>query len=66
LRLDKWIKISIESEFQIKVSVASPDRFISLFLANTVIELAAEELKKRELDEIAQVRNLFMNKRNGR
>lgn len=64
LKLDKWIKISIESEFQIKVAVTSPDRSVSLFLANTVIELASSELKKRELDEINQVRNFIFEQKN--
>lgn len=60
-RLDKWTKIQLDSDFQIKVSAVTPIKVMSLFLSNTVSELAAETLKKRELEEIGRVEN-FMTK----
>lgn len=60
-RLDKWTKIQLDSDFQIKVSAVTPIKVMSLFLSNTVSELAAETLKKRELEEIGRVES-FMTK----
>nr|WP_295904822.1 hypothetical protein [uncultured Bdellovibrio sp.] len=60
-RLDKWTKIQLDSDFEIKVVVVTPIKAMSLFLSNTASELAAEILKKRELDEIGRVEN-FMAK----
>lgn len=59
--LDKWTKIQLDSDFQIKVSAVTPIKVMSLFLSNTVSELAAETLKKRELEEIGRVES-FMTK----
>lgn len=60
-RLDKWTKIQLDSDFEIKVSSVTPIKEMSLFLSNTTSELAAETLKKRELEEISRVEN-FMSK----
>lgn len=60
-RLDKWTKIQLDSDFEIKVSAVTPLKPMSLFLSNTASELAAETLKKRELDEISRVED-FMQK----
>lgn len=60
-RLDKWTKIQLDSDFEIKVVAVTPIKAMSLFLSNTASELAAEILKKRELDEIGRVEN-FMAK----
>ncbi|MGZ3773660.1 MAG: hypothetical protein ACXVCY_15140 [Pseudobdellovibrionaceae bacterium] len=54
-RLDKWLKIQSDSDFEIKVSVFTPVKPVSLFLSNTVADLATTTLKNRELDEIARV-----------
>lgn len=60
-RLDRWTKIQLDSDFEIKVSAVTPIKAMSLFLSNTASELAAETLKKRELAEIGRVEN-FMTK----
>lgn len=60
-KLDKWTKVQLDSDFEIKVSAVTPIKSMSLFLSNTVSELAAETLKKRELAEIDRVES-FMEK----
>lgn len=60
-RLDKWTKVQLDSDFEIKVSAVTPIKSMSLFLSNTISELAAETLKKRELEEIGRVES-FMAK----
>lgn len=60
-RLDRWLSVHADSDFEIKVSAATPIKSISLFLSNAVSELAAVTLKKRELDEISRVAS-FMEK----
>ncbi|WP_374075358.1 hypothetical protein [Bdellovibrio bacteriovorus] len=60
-RLDRWTKIQLDSDFEIKVSAVTPIKAMSLFLSNTASELAAETLKKRELAEIGRVES-FMTK----
>lgn len=54
-RLDRWLKVQPDSDFEIKVTAATPIKSISLFLSNTVSELATATLKKRELDEIDRI-----------
>ncbi len=60
-KLDRWTRIQLDSDFEIKVSVATGDRAMSLFLSNTASQLAMDMLKKRELAEITRVET-FMNK----
>lgn len=60
-RLDRWTRIQLDSDFEIKVSAVTPIKAMSLFLSNTASELAAETLKKRELAEIGRVES-FMAK----
>lgn len=55
MKLDRWTKIQLDSDFALSVSATTPDKATSLFLSNTVSELAAEILKKRELSEIERV-----------
>ncbi|GEM_PF-1599686 len=59
--LRAWTKAQLESDFEIRVSVASPEKAVSLFISNTTAELAAETLKRRELEEITRVEK-FMAK----
>ncbi|MFS4458352.1 hypothetical protein [Bdellovibrio sp. HCB2-146] len=60
-KLDRWTRFQLDSDFELKVSAATPNRSLSLFLSNSAAELATELLKKRELQEISRVEN-FMNK----
>ncbi len=60
-RLDKWTRFNLDSDFEIRVSAVTPIKTMSLFLSNTASELAAETLKKRELEEIGRVER-FMAK----
>lgn len=64
-KLDKWIKAQSDSDFEIKVSASTPIKSVSLFLSNTVSELAAATLKKRELDEIARVASFMEQQKQG-
>lgn len=59
--LRAWTKAQLESDFEIRVAVASPEKAVSLFISNTTAELAAETLKRRELEEITRVEK-FMTK----
>jgi hypothetical protein len=63
-KLDHWIKVTLESDFQIKIAVSSPNRGISLFIANTMSELAINELMKRELQEISKI-EAFISEQKG-
>ncbi|MFM6927691.1 MAG: hypothetical protein ACKOX6_04465 [Bdellovibrio sp.] len=54
-RLDKWTKIQLDADFEIKISAATPDRAMSLFVVNAVTEVAKEILEKREFEEVARV-----------
>lgn len=60
-KLDSWTKFQLDSDFELKVVVATPDRAQSLFLSNTASDLATTLLKQRELREITKVED-FMNK----
>lgn len=53
--LAKWIKVSLDAEFEIKIVAATGSREISLFVANTALELSKDLLKNREQDEMQQV-----------
>lgn len=61
--LNGWTKVSLDSDFEIRVSVATPSRPMSLFLSNSASELAAETLKKRELSEINRVEKFMMEQK---
>lgn len=60
-QLDRWTKVQLDSDFEIRVSAVTPDKAMSLFISNTASELAAETLKQRELAEIQRVED-FMSK----
>ncbi|XGC80329.1 hypothetical protein ACES2L_13435 [Bdellovibrio bacteriovorus] len=60
-RLDSWTRIQLDSDFEIKIDAVTPIKAVSLFLSNTISELAAQTLKSRELNEIAKVES-FMAK----
>lgn len=59
--LNSWIRVEQNSEFEVGVSAVTPDRNMSLFLANVTADLATGTLRERELDEINRVEN-FMTK----
>ncbi|QDK39012.1 hypothetical protein [Bdellovibrio sp. NC01] len=62
-KFDKWTKATLDSDFEIKLSVAIPSRPMSLFLANTATELAGDLLKKRESEEIARVEEFMITQK---
>lgn len=62
-KLDKWTKATLDSDFEIKLSVSTPSRPMSLFLANTATELAGDLLKKRESEEIARVEEFMVTQK---
>lgn len=59
--LNRWTKVQLDSDFEIKVSAVTPNKAMSLFISNAASELAAEQLKQRELAEIQRVED-FMAK----
>ncbi|MFV8249083.1 hypothetical protein [Bdellovibrio bacteriovorus] len=61
--LNAWTKINLDSDFEIRVSAVTPIKSMSLFLSNTVSELAAEKLKTRELSEINRVEDFMVKQK---
>lgn len=61
--LNTWTKINLDSDFEIRVSAVTPIKSMSLFLSNTVSELAAEKLKTRELSEINRVEDFMVKQK---
>jgi hypothetical protein len=55
LKLDSWFQAKMESDYEIKISFATPSKELSFFLTNTVLELSSEFLREREMAEIQQV-----------
>lgn len=62
-KLDKWTKATLDSDFEIKLTAATPSRPMSLFLANTATELAGDILKNRELEEINRVEDFIVEQK---
>ncbi|MBO9666062.1 MAG: hypothetical protein J7501_04555 [Bdellovibrio sp.] len=58
-KLDKWTRAQLDADFEIKISAATPSRPVSLFLVNTVTEVADDLLKKREMHEISRVEDFM-------
>jgi hypothetical protein len=55
MKLDSWSQAKLESDYEIKVSFATPSKDLSLFLTNTALELSSEYLRNREMSEINEV-----------
>jgi len=55
LKLDAWSQTKMESDYEIRVSFATPSKDLSLFLTNTALELSSEFLRNREMQEIREV-----------
>lgn len=55
MKLDSWAQAKLESDYEIKVSFATPSKDLSLFLTNTALELSSEYLRHREMGEIIEV-----------
>jgi uncharacterized protein involved in exopolysaccharide biosynthesis len=55
MKLDAWSQAKMESDYEIKVSFATPSKDLSLFLTNTALELSSEFLRNREMQEIREV-----------
>lgn len=62
-KLDRWTKIDVDSEFEIKVTSITLTRPVSMFLANTISELAVETLKQRELNELSRVEGFMQEQK---
>lgn len=62
-RLDRWTRIQLDSDFEIKVSAVTPLKPVSLFLSNAASELAAETLKQRELQELTRVEDFMIQQK---
>lgn len=58
-RLNNWTRVQLDSDFELRVSAVTPLKPVSLFLSNTISELAAETLKQRELDELNRVESFM-------
>lgn len=61
--LNRWTRVQLASEFELKVSAVTPLKSVSLFLSNTISELAAETLKQRELDELNRVESFMVQQK---
>lgn len=55
LKLDSWAQAKLESDYEIRISFATPSKDLSLFLTNAALELSSDFLKEREMQEIREV-----------
>lgn len=55
MKLDAWSQAKLESDYEIRISFATPSKDLSLFLTNATLELSSEFLKEREMQEIREV-----------
>ncbi|MGZ3748774.1 MAG: hypothetical protein ACXWRE_15115 [Pseudobdellovibrionaceae bacterium] len=60
IKLDSWAQAKLESDYEIRISYATPSKELSLFLTNTALELSSEYLRDREMGEINEVEK-FIN-----
>ncbi len=63
LKIDSWFQAKMESDYEIRVVFATPNKSLSLFLTNTALELASEFLRDREMAEIRQVESFISEQR---
>ncbi|WP_413577070.1 hypothetical protein ACLVWU_02750 [Bdellovibrio sp. HCB290] len=62
-RLGGWIRAHLDSDFEIRITAATPDRGMSLFLVNTVVQTGGELMRKREAEEINRVENFIIEQK---
>lgn len=55
MNLDSWSQAKLDSDYEIKVSFATPSKALSLFLTNAALELSSDYLRDREMAEINAV-----------
>lgn len=55
IKLDSWSQAKMESDYEMRISFATPSKDLSLFLTNTALELSSEFLRDREMQEIQEV-----------
>jgi len=55
IKLDSWAQAKLESDYEIRISFATPSKDLSLFLTNAALELSSEYLREREMAEIQEV-----------
>lgn len=60
MKLDSWSQVKLESDYEIRVSFATPSKGLSIFLTNTALELSSDYLRDREMAEINEVEK-FIN-----
>lgn len=63
LKLDSWSQAKLESDYEIRLSFATPSKELSLFLTNTALELSSEYLRNREMAEINEVEKFITDQK---
>ena len=63
MKLDSWFQTKMESDYEIKITFATPSRDLSLYLTNTALEFASEFLRDREMAEIQLVETFIIEQR---
>lgn len=63
MKLDSWSQAKLESDYEIKVSFATPSKDLSMFLTNTALELSSEYLRNREMSEINEVEKFIVDQK---
>lgn len=59
MKLDSWAQAKMESDFEIRISFATPSKALSMFLTNTALDLASDFLREREMQEIQEVESFI-------
>lgn len=62
-KLDAWSQAKLESDYEIKISFATPSKELSLFLVNTALELSSDFLRNREMQEITEVEKFILEQK---
>jgi len=63
IKLDSWAQAKLESDYEIRISFATPSKNLSLFLTNAALELSSEYLREREMAEIQEVEKFIIEQK---
>jgi uncharacterized protein involved in exopolysaccharide biosynthesis len=63
MKLDSWFQAKLDSDYEIKISFATPSKELSMFLTNTALEMSSDYLREREMNEIQRVEDFITQQR---
>lgn len=59
-KLNQWSKLSMSSDFELSVAFSSPQKEMSYFMSNRVLEVALNVLKERENQEMDRMKGMLV------